>query len=95
MLNAGACTAGRGGLWDGDLRRISTGMWFEDSDVAAFVVSEDGHARVWMNAAHISGLDGWLVWMWARKQARRGPVAWLYAHELPARSGEDRTQAEA
>lgn len=69
-------------------------MWSEESDVAALVISEDGYARVWMNAAHISGLDCWLVWMWARTQARRCPVAWLYAYELPARPGEDRSTTE-
>ena len=94
MLAAGACTAGPGGLWDGDLRHITTGLWVEESDVAAVVISERGGARIWMNARHIVGLDGWLVWLWAREQARHEPVAWLYAHELPARTGEDRSTTE-
>lgn len=84
MLSAAAGVERGRRPWDGDLRHIAVQVWSEASDVAAVVVADDGAARVWLNARHVCGSHGWLVWMWARKRARHQPFAVLYAHELPA-----------
>jgi hypothetical protein len=83
MADAGAVVDFERAPWDGDLRHFSVAVWAEDGDVAAMVAAEAGHARLWINSRHVSGAHGWLVWLWARKRARRKPLAVLMVHELP------------
>lgn len=72
-----------GERWDGNLHHFATRVWPEPCDVAAIVVAGNGQARLWMNAEHVAGEVGWLVWLWGRERARAGGVAVLYADELP------------
>lgn len=70
--------------WDGDLRHFGIRVWPEEGDLAAMVVTRGGHARLWLNSHYVAGEAGWLVWLWAREQAKIRKVAVLFADELPA-----------
>ena len=70
-------------VWSGDLHRLSTRAWCEDSAVAALVVVHQGDATGWINLRHVHADQTRLVWLWMRYAARhRGPGDVLYADDL-------------
>lgn len=80
-------------VWRGDLRRFSTRVWVDDSDVAAVAMACGDEGACWVNLRHVKPDQHRLVVMWAwHAAACRPPFDVLYAHELPA---ADRKPARA
>lgn len=84
-----------GTLWTGDLQKMCTATWVEESDIVALAFSENGYGRVWFNLARIHPSNERVIWHWGRKATSRQPFAVLYARDIPAAWNDDREEVPA
>jgi hypothetical protein len=71
------------GVWDGDLLHFSQTATNDPGNLAAMVVSQHGHGRAWLNLRLVALEDRAWVWLRLRHAAELGPVACLFAADLP------------
>lgn len=82
--------------WTGDLQHLSMRTWWEDSDIAALVVVQDGEVSGWTNLRHVHLEHTRIVWLWIRHAALfRPPVDVLYAVDLAILAWDDRRAQES